>query len=246
MERKIDGERCVFVLSCLHQHTRRRSSIDPPPTQPPLPTHPHPHTPSYCVHKRGQSFTMISRNRRPARQEYYNHFAHVFAENLLAEDCTYREREYVDVGGCRVRFVRDPFGHLSPDFGPPLPPLRQPPLYIYILGVLDGEVVAIHKQSGEHEAFGHNKTVAINKAVRVYSGFVCLSKNEARGVRVVTRVSDQLWMEHSLHSHPTCLTIPSVPSPQRRRHSAARRHRPRSVTRSCTYTITNVHHIHAL
>lgn len=33
-------------------------------------------------------------------------------------------------------------------------------------GVLDGEVVAVNMTNGEHEAFGHNKTVAINKAVR--------------------------------------------------------------------------------
>lgn len=30
-------------------------------------------------------------------------------------------------------------------------------------GVLDGEVVSLNKETGEHEAFGHNKTVAICK-----------------------------------------------------------------------------------
>lgn len=33
---------------------------------------------------------MVSRNLKPARQEYYNHFADVFAQNILAEECTWR------------------------------------------------------------------------------------------------------------------------------------------------------------
>ena len=122
------------------------------------------------MHKRGQSFTIVSRNLKPPRQEYYNHFSDVFAENILAEDCTYREKERnVDGDGMGLASFVIPLVISLLTLTLPFTTASTPP---YILGVLDGEVVAIHKQSGEHEAFGHNKTVAmaISKAVRAAAG----------------------------------------------------------------------------
>lgn len=122
---------------------------------------------SYCIHKKDQNVKFFSRNLKDARTEYYTNFLDAFQHNILAEQCAFATCLSLSLVWLPYMLSCVHCACVCVLWGLLLLLLLTLPLS----GVLDGEVVAVNKLTGEHESFGHNKTVAISK-VRSHTHYI--------------------------------------------------------------------------